>query len=365
MPADPTRWLEFDIHGYAHMRVDQAAPSAAIFREVFRPYAAQNLREFDLTVTGAVDPPADLAHADDRYRYSSNSVHLRSPRVQVALDDGLNFRLSGRGELLNSALPLIDVILARRGAAMIHAAAFEYHQSGIALPAWGGTGKTSTMARLLLDADEGSFMSDDWSFVAKDGRLLGFAKPLFIKPHHRSVYPKLFNHRHKPMVPSPLSGIMGRVTTTIHPAVTRFPRVAAFTRRWSPEHMMVRPESVFDRVRASAPLGAVIFMERYAGTDLTLEPKEAEWMAGRLIGNFYAEMPASSRELLTALAATGLVPLPEPFEEKRRVLIAAMGAKPLFLLRIPESLRTYEASGRVASRVMEAVADAGIAPPTK
>lgn len=362
MPAEGTNWLEFDIHGYAFVRVDQAAPSAAIFREVFRPFAAKDLRNFDLTVTKAGDRPTDFAYADERYRYSRDAVQLRSPRVQVALDDTLNFHLSGRGELLNSALPLIDIILARRGAAMIHAAAFEYNQRGIALPAWGGTGKTSTMARLLLGPDEGSFMSDDWSFVAKDGRLLGFAKPMFIKPHHRTVYPKLFNDRHKPMVPSSLSRLMDHVATAVHPTVTRFPRVASFTRRWSPEHMMVLPETVFDRVRLTAPLGAVIFMERYSGPDMTLEPKEAEWMAGRLVGNFYAEMSASSRELLTALGATGLVPLPEPFEEKRRLLTVALGAKPMFLLRIPDSLGTYEASGKIASRIVEALTGAGIAP---
>jgi hypothetical protein len=217
------------------------------------------------------------------------------------------------------------------------------------------------LAGLLAGAEEGSFMGDDWAFVAEDSRLLGFAKPIFIKPHHRPVYPDLFAGKRKPMVPAALSGLMGRLATAAHPMVTRLPRLAAFSRRWSPEHIMVRPARAFSRISTSAPLGAIIFMERFAGTDLLLEQRGPEWMASRLIGNFYAEMPEPSRQVLTALGATGLVPLPEPFARKRALLTGVLDAKPLFLLRIPRSLSTHEASAKVASQIMSALALAGVA----
>jgi hypothetical protein len=276
------------------------------------------------------------------------------------LDPAGGFHLHGKGELLTSALPIIDVILARRGAAMIHAAAFEYKGYGVALPAWGGTGKTSALAGLLVGAEEGSFMGDDWAFVSDDTRLLGFAKPIFIKPHHRLVYPHLFVGRRKPMVPAAFSGLMGRLATAAHPVVTRFPRLAAFSRRWSPEHMMVRPAQAFSRISTGAPLGAIIFMERFAGSDLVLEPQGAEWMASRLIGNFYAELSAPSRQVLTALNATGLVPLPEPFAQKQAILTRALEAKPVFLLRIPRSMPTYVASSEIAHQIMKALDLAGV-----
>lgn len=354
-------WLELDIHGYASLRIARSAPSAAIFQEMFEPFVVEGLQNFDLTITEAGEPMNAAAYAEDRYRYTSAAVYLRSARTQVALDGAGAFHLSGKGELLTSVLPIMDLILARRGAAMIHAAAFEYRGFGIALPAWGGTGKTSALAGLLVGAEEGSFMGDDWAFVSDDGRLLGFAKPIFIKPHHRLVYPHLFVGRRKPMVPAAFSGLIGRIATAAHPVVTRFPRLAAFSRRWSPEHRMVRPAKAFSRISTSAPLGAIIFMERFAGNELVLEERGAEWMASRLIGNFYAELSAPSRQVLTALGATALVPLPEPFAQKHALLTSALEHKPVFLLRIPRSMPTHEASGQIAGQIMRAIALAGVA----
>ena len=354
-------WLEFDVHGYASVRVAGSAPSAAIFREIFEPFSAEGLQSFDLTITKSSKPMSEPAYAEDRYFYTSTEVYLRTARTQIALEGNGALQLSGKGELLTSALPLLDLILARRGAAMIHAATFEYKGCGIALPAWGGTGKTSALAGLLIGAEVGSFMGDDWAFVDEDARLLGFAKPIFIKAHHRLVYPQLFAGRRKLMVPAALSGLMGTLATAAHPTVSRFPRLAAFSRRWSPEHMMVKPAQAFERISISAPLGAVIFMERFTGDDVTLERRGSEWMTSRLIGNFYAEMSAPSRQVLTALGATALVPLPEPFARKQALLARALNGKPVFLLRIPGSMPSHVASVQIAKQVLRALDLAGVA----
>jgi hypothetical protein len=359
IPRLDGNWFEFDIHGYASVRVAANAPSAAILVEILQPFAAEGLKDFDLTVTDAVKPMEAYSCAENRYRYTSTALSLRGAAAQVAIVEG-GFHLSGRGELLTRALPLLDIVLARRGAAMIHAAAFEFRGSGIALPAWGGTGKTSAMASLALQS-EGAFMSDDWALVAKNERLLGFAKPMFLKPHHRPLYPWVFARSRKPLVPPALSEPMSRLATAVHPAVTRFPRVAAWTRRWSPEHLMVMPRDVFERISSSAPIGAIIFMERSSGEHFSLQEKPADWMAGRLIGNFYAEMPLASRELLTALTATGLVSLPESLAEKHAVLTRAIESKPGFLLRIPRSLAVHQASTQTADEIMKALARCGLA----
>ncbi len=353
-------WLEFDIHGYTGMRVARRAPSAAIFRQMFQPFLAEGLEHFDLTITETGAEMESPAYAEDRYRYTSKQVFMRTGRTQITQDEAGTFHLSGKGELLTSALPIIDIILARRGAAMIHAASFEYKGCGVALPAWGGTGKTSALASLVLGVEEAAFMGDDWAFVGDDGRLLGFARPLFIKPHHRSIYPDLFERRRKPLVPAGLSAPLGRLATAVHPIVTRLPRIAAFSRRWSPEYMTVRPEQAFGKIVGSAPLKAVVFMERFGGNSMILEPREAEWMAARMIGNFYAEMSQPSREVVTALGGTAVVPLTEPFADKNSILTKALNGVPSFLLRIPVSLPTQEASRQIASRVIEALAMAGI-----
>ena len=99
---------------------------------------------------------------------------------------------------------------------MIHAATVAYRGQAIALPAAGGTGKTSTMAKLMR-REGWTFMGDDWAFLSDDAQLLGYEKPMFIKPHHRPIYPHLFEGARKPLVPVRLSRGVGRVTTVVHP----------------------------------------------------------------------------------------------------------------------------------------------------
>src|SRR3712207_7723732 len=66
--------------------------------------------------------------------------------------------------------------------------------------------------------------------ASADGRLLGYAKPMFIKPHHREIYPHLFERRRKPLVPSRLSRPVSRFTSLVHPVVTQYPRDRKSTR---------------------------------------------------------------------------------------------------------------------------------------
>jgi len=193
------RWLEFNIHDRAAMRVAEDAATASILRDMFAPFRTQGLEQHDMTITDEFEPVLDASHAEHEYRYTDSSLYLSALKVQVVTGDG-EYRLHGTRELLTMALPLLDKVLVDRDVAMIHAATFDYRGHGIAMPAWGGVGKTSTVAKLLR-VDGVGFMGDDWAFMAGDGRLLGYAKPMFIKPHHRPIYPHLFARRRKPLVP--------------------------------------------------------------------------------------------------------------------------------------------------------------------
>ncbi len=90
---------------------------------------------------------------------------------------------------------------------------------------------------------------------AADGRQLGYAKPMFIRPHHRAIYPHLFEGVRKPLVPKSLAGPVGRITTVVHPYVMRYP-LADVSRRWSPEHRMVSRAQALpgSEIDESAPL---------------------------------------------------------------------------------------------------------------
>jgi hypothetical protein len=347
------RWLEFNIHDRAAMRVAEDAATASILRDMFAPFRTQGLEQHDMTITDEFEPVLDASHAEHEYRYTDSSLYLSALKVQVVTGDG-EYRLHGTRELLTMALPLLDKVLVDRDVAMIHAATFDYRGHGIAMPAWGGVGKTSTVAKLLR-VDGVGFMGDDWAFMAGDGRLLGYAKPMFIKPHHRPIYPHLFARRRKPLVPSTLSKPIAELTTLVHPLVTQYPRLAALSRRWSPEHMMVSPQVALPNatISTAAPLAAAVFVERYDGAGASLEEKDTSWMVSRLVGNFQNELPRHSRELITALAATGMVPAERFFAEKGAVLARSLNGKPAFLLRVPAAFSADRASDVIVERLLE------------
>ncbi len=353
-------WLEFNVHDRVAIRVAQEAPTASLMKDMFEPFLSAGLDHHDLTVTGEIVPVEGVSYGEHDYRYTDTSVHVEDMNVQI-LQDEHGFRVNGTRELLTAALPVVDRIAVTHDAAMIHAATVEYAGHGVCMPAWGGVGKTSTVAKLVR-LEGFAFMGDDWAFLSGDRQLLGYAKPMFIKPHHRPIYPHIFQEKRKPLVPSWLSKPVADLTTVVHPVVTRYPRLAGITRKWSPEHMMVTPSRAFPEARIStqAPLAVVVFVERFEGREAVLEAKDRSWMVSRLIGNFHREMSLHSRELVNALGATGMVPIERHFAEKAEVLTNALDGSPSFLLRVPVAFSADQASDVIVDQLRKTLADVGI-----
>jgi hypothetical protein len=349
-------WIEFNIHNCAAIRVAKDAPTASLLRQMFAPFVTQGLDHHDLTITGEFEAVQHPSYGEHDYVYTASSLHINDTNVQI-VQNGTGYRLHGKRELLVSALPIIDRILLSRGVAWIHAATVEYCGQGICLPAWGGVGKTSTIAK-LLKLDGVSFMGDDWAFLTQDGRLLAYHKPMFIKPHHRPIYPHLFKKRRKPLVPSALTKSLARVATRVHPWMTQHPRLAQVTRKWSPEHLTVTPQEAFPEASFSngAPLAIAIFIERYEADQEKLEARDRAWMVSRLIGNFNAEVSAWSREVMTAMAATSLMPIEKLFADKAWVMDRALQDKPTFLLQVPRAWSADQASDVIVEKIHEAMA---------
>jgi hypothetical protein len=350
-------WLHFDVHGRVRMGVSRTAPTAPQLRAMFADFLVHDdvaggvAPAFDLTVSGDLEEVTGVAFAEDDFSYRSDAVCLRSPRLQI-LRNGTRMRLNGGGELLTTVVPLLDRLMVERGAAMIHAATVSIDGKGIALPAAGGVGKTSTIAKLAKRPGIG-FMGDDWAFVTATGELLGFAKPMFIKPHHRPIYPHLFAKTHKPLVPRSLSRPVGRLTTIVHPVVVQYPRAAAFVRRWSPEHMMIAPKDALPTVPLvrSAPLAASVYVERHDGSTAQLQELSQAEMVARMLGNFHSEMTVHSREIVNLLGATGLIPLHRLMSDKAAVLDSALTGLPSWLLQVPRDWSADRASDSIVAEL--------------
>jgi len=219
------------------------------------------------------------------------------------------------------------------------------------------------MAKLLRDEGIG-FMGDDWAFVSREGQLLAYEKPMFIKPHHRPIYPHLFADKRKPLIPSRASHAFAKLATTVHPVITKYPRLAGFSRKWSPEHMLVTAREAFPHATftSDVPLAASVFVERTRGTsEVVLEERSVGWMVSRMVGNFHAEMTMQSQETVTALAASSLVPLEQYFGEKAEILATALAGKPCYLLRVPQAHAPDQASDLIVEQLHRAMAMAGVA----
>lgn len=354
------KWLDLDIHGKVAMRVAADAPTAAQLEVMFAPFVSDSLERVDLLVTGDFEDMPDASHGEHEYDFTEDIVRVNAMDVQIHKVEG-GFRANGRREMLTTVLPLVDRVAVTNGAGMIHAATVDYQGHGICMPAWGGVGKTSTIAKLLR-IDGVQFMGDDWGLLSDDAQLLGYAKPMFIKPHHRPIYPHLFQDKKKPMVPSSVSRPIGQLTTLVHPFVTKYPKLSAVARKWSPEHMMVTPEQAFpnNTISTKAPLDLLVFVERHDGSSAVLTEQTEEWMVSRLVGNFHCEMALASREVVTAMAATNIVPLEVLFGEKADVLAKAVAGKPCHLLRVPAALPADKASDLIVEHVHKAMAEAGL-----
>jgi hypothetical protein len=105
----------------------------------------------------------------------------------------------------------------------------------------------------------------------------------------------------------------------------------------------------------SAPLAATLFVERADCAEPALESRSSDWMADRLVGSFHAELPRGARELVTAMAGSGLLSLERAFGDKAAVLRAALDGRPALLLRVPLALRAPAAAEAIAAAVDEAL----------
>jgi hypothetical protein len=291
-----------------------------------------------------------MVAGDGEHRYRPDAIELPG-RLQV-VRSGQGFRLTGTGEMLAPVLALLDALIAGRGAAMVHAAAVARDGLGVCLAAAGGAGKTSATIGLVRGHGF-AFMGDDWNFIADDGRILGYAKPLFVRPHHRGLYPQLFADKRQPLVPPALVAPLGRIATAAHPVISQRPALARVARRWWPEHMIVPPHVALPEVpiETSAVLAAAVFLELSSTREIVLEPRDPAWMASRLLCDFAAELPRAARELQTLLGATGLLRLDEVMAQKARILRRALSGRPCFVLRAPEGMRSEDAAVAIAGHV--------------
>lgn len=334
MATDP-EYFYFNIHNLVKMRITASHPCAYSIRHSYQPFQVEQLDECDLTLSENMLLLGDYSDASTAYKFGHGCTRINARMVDVALRGDKLF-LSGKRDLLPFVGPLVHWQMLRRGATTIHGASVAVNGRGILMPAWGGTGKTSAIVE-LLKLSGSAFMGDDFAIIREDGMLLSYPKPFFIYPYHREVFPHLFKHKPKLLVPSWMSNFVAVVRRVVRPRLAAFPRLESLCRRLTPEHMQIPARRALPHANFvdNAPVKLIVYFERYNGSEPVVDRLDPAMARRRVVGNHYFELGIYAQELMTACAATGLLGFEDWFGEMSKVVDKVFGRLPIYRLRIP------------------------------
>jgi hypothetical protein len=196
-----TQVVDHDIHGLVGIRlIDPSAPDVeAVSDQVGSPGTLY--REPDISIrfvreVGSRRPlkwiePGVLGFADEGlFVFTADSagepascvnVDASSRRWQVQCRSGL-----GAVPLL---LPLVDLIMSRRGLHALHASAFTYNETGVLVAGWARSGKTTSL--LAFMARGAAYIGDDRVYLqTEDNRLYGLPSPVALRAPHLDELPR-------------------------------------------------------------------------------------------------------------------------------------------------------------------------------
>jgi hypothetical protein len=344
-------WLDFDIHGVG-MRVNPGAPAADHLQMTLRSFAVEHEVAHDIVVGGDIELMLDAAVMGHGLVHNSSAVLFRHRHLQVVREGG-RYRLNGNGAATTATvLPVLDLVMAGRDTAMIHAATVGYRGRAIALPAAAGVGMAGTLARLMRRPGF-SFMGDAWAFLTGDGRLLNFERPIPVGDVDRAAYAHVLPRAGRALVPPRFSSPLERLGAMVQQRLVKHPRLADASRRMSSDHVVVAPRQAFPDVDVTpqAPLLMAAFVEPYEGARTRIMARDHDWMAERVLGASHLRLSSSSADLIDSLAATAHLSLATFFECKARVLTAALADASCFVVQVP----SVYTPGIVADEVVRVV----------
>jgi dolichol-phosphate mannosyltransferase len=179
----------------------------------------------------------------------------------------------------NVVEPTLRWCFVTRGYALAHCACIAVDGTAYLITAKTDTGKTTTILK-LLDRYPASFLSDDLTLIAPDGRVLMYPKPLTVSRHTvASVRTPLLRRRERLalVVQSRVHSRTGRLFAKV---IARL-RLPAATINAFVQFVIPPPKYDIERlvptvqVATDARIGGFFVIERGAGEDRVLVPEEA------------------------------------------------------------------------------------------
>ena len=355
----------YDIHDVAQVLVRDASRRdvAAVTRELGTPSDNRGLeadivirfvdRLFDSRPFLQLGPNAACT-ADAFFLFAGKGPRRRAALVPL---DRIGERMEIVCERGISSVPLLSLlvgaVLLNKHVLSLHAAAFVFRGTGVAVLGWPRSGKTSALLGFM--ASDAEFVSDDRAYVGEPGeRLSGADRPLELRASHvadRPEYRARLGRREKARLrANRLLSVSERLATKSRPNLS--PKLwerasSALARRLSVD---VHPQTLFgDSTVHAARLDRLFVTVTHTAPDVRVEPLEREEARMR-IGSLleHERLPltdACLRHRFAFPASEGRYP--ERAAELEHDLLAQLLARtPAYAVRHPRSVASrtlYEA----------------------
>ena len=232
----------------------------------------------------------------------------------------------------NVVEPTLRWCFVTRGYALAHCACIAVDGQAHLITARTDTGKTTTILK-LLDRHPVSFLSDDLTLIAPDGRVLMYPKPLTVSRHTvASVQTPLLSRRERLalVVQSRVHSRTGRLFAQLIASL----RLPAATINMFVQLVIPPPKYDIERlvpgvdIATEATIAGFVVIERAAGDDRSLLPDEAVDVLGENSEDAYGFPPYPALEdFLHSRNGRNLQP------SERQILASALSSVPAVVLR--------------------------------
>jgi hypothetical protein len=293
--------VEFDIHGLAGIRLVDPSPRdlTAVSAQIGPPSALSGAPDLTIRFVEDLAPerpvkwiePHSIGFSDEGlFLYAADSgarptgcLRLEAPGPRWEL------RCRARQGSVPLLLSLVDLAVSAKGAFALHASAFTYRGSGVAVAGLARSGKTTAL--LAFMARGAAYIGDDRVYLqAEAKRIYGLPQPLALRGTHLAELPGLARK----------VGLRGRSRLRLCEALERTANMAAriesladLARRVAgaadDASVSVSPERLFSECPLQGQLDKAFLSIAHDSPDVRIESVEARHLAERLLFSIRAE----------------------------------------------------------------------------
>jgi hypothetical protein len=292
--------VDFDLHGLVGIRLVDPSPSdvTAVSTLIGPPSALSDAPDLTIRFVEDLRPEGPAKWIEPRsIGFSDDGLLLYTHDSGTGPAGCLTLEAPGRWELrcrsrqgsVPLLLPLVDLAVSAKGVFVLHASAFTYRSSGVAVAGWARSGKTTAL--LAFMARGAAYIGDDRVYLrAGDQHIYGLPQPLSLRATHLRELPQLAR----------TAGRRGRSRLRLGAALERAAAMAArieslgdlphrVGRAASDASVSVSPERLFGECPLQGRLDKAFLAVAQDSPDVRVEPVEPRYLAERLLFSIRTE----------------------------------------------------------------------------